>query len=248
MQVYKFLDIGTAKPDNKLLKRVKHHLINVVEPDVDFSAYDFICRAKPIINKIHNKNIIPFVVGGTGLYIRSLVYGLSEAPGKNEEIRKKLENIQAQKSLNFLYEKLHKIDPDYAGIIKNTDRIRIIRALEVYYLTGKPLSGFFNKHDKQENYNTLWIGLKQPRKILYERINQRTEKMFQPGLIRETKNLLDKGYSQNILERKGIGYKEVLDYINNKITLKEAIEETKKKTRNYAKRKMTWIRKEKNIK
>ncbi len=248
MQVYKFLDIGTAKPDNLLLKRVNHHLISIVEPDIDFSAYDFICRAKKIIRQIYKKRKIPFVVGGTGLYIRSLINGLSEAPGKNEVLRKKLENIQKQKSLNFLYQKLHKIDPDYAGIIKNTDKIRIIRALEVYYITGQPLSFFLNKQDKQKKYEALWIGLNQPREILYAHINQRTEKMFQQGLIQETKSLLEKGYPQNILKRKGIGYNEVLDYINNKITLEEAIEETKKKTRNYAKRQMTWFRKEKEIK
>lgn len=248
MQVYKFFDIGTAKPGTDLLNCVRHHLISIVEPDADFSAYDFISRAEIIIDEIHKKNLIPFIVGGTGLYIQSLVYGLSEAPGKNKNLRSRLDKIHKQKGLNFLYRKLQKADPDYANIIKNNDRIRIIRALEVYYLTGTPLSYFINKHDKKENYKVLWIGLNQPREILYDRINKRTEQMYRHGLVEEIKNLLEKGYSEDILKKKGIGYKEAVDYIRKKITLQEAIEETKKKTRNYAKRQLTWFRKEKKIK
>ncbi len=248
MQVYKYLDIGTAKPEKELLKRVKHHLINIVKLDNDFTAYDFIKRAKLIIEQIYKKNMIPFVVGGTGMYIRSLVYGLSEAPGRDEVFRKKMENMLKQKGPEMLYEKLKKIDPEYAVQIKANDRVRIIRALEVYHSTGKVFSYFFKKHDRKENYNTLWIGLDQPREVLYERINKRTEYIYTNGLLEETKKLLEKGYSEDILKRKGIGYTEALDYIHNRMTYEQAVEETKKKTRNYAKRQLTWFRKEKKIK
>jgi len=248
MQVYKYLDIGTAKPDKALLKQVKHHLIDVVDPEQNFSAYDFISRTKNIITEIHNKDLIPFIVGGTGLYIRSLMCGLSEAPGRNEQLRRRLDKIEKQKGLLFLYKKLQQKDHEYASVIKENDRVRIKRALEVYYSEGRPFSGYLKQHDKSPLYNALWIGLTEERKDLYAKINARTESMYDEGLVKETRDLLRSGYSEELLERKGIGYKEAIAYINKKLTLEQAKEETMKKTRNYAKRQMTWFRKEKHIK
>ncbi len=248
MQIYKYLNIGTAKPEKGLLKQVKHHLIDAIKPDEEFSVYNFICQAGKIIKQIHKKKLLPFVVGGTGLYIHALIYGLSDAPGRNENLRKKLNRLIEKRGLLFLYKKLQKIDPAYASVINASDKTRIIRALEVYYLKGRPFSFYIEKHDKQENYNALWIGINQPRDELYRKINLRTEQMYKQGLIEETRNLLKKGFSEVFLSKKGIGYKEALAFIHNKITLQEAIEETKKKTRHYAKRQITWFKKEENIK
>lgn len=247
MQVYKYLDIGTAKPDKELLNRTAHHLIDIINPDKDFSAYNFVEKANPIIEDISKRGKIPFVVGGTGLYLRALVYGLSEAPGKDESIRKRINKIKEQKSLSYLYQKLKKIDPEYAVKIERNDPVRIIRALEIYYLTGRSLSEYINNHQKEEQYKALWIGLKLEREDLYQKINQRTELMYQQGLINETRNLLSEGWKEDLFTKKGIGYRECVAYINKNISLEEAVEETKKNTRRYAKRQMTWFRKEKQI-
>ena len=248
MQVYKFMDIGTAKPDKELLNSVKHYLIDVITPDKDFSAYEFITRAEKIIKTLYQQKKTPFIVGGTGLYIRALVYGLSDAPGRDPKIREKLKNIAKEKGLGFLYQRLKKIDTIYADKISPNDPIRIIRALEVYEKTGIPFSKFCEKHIKNPRYDALWIGINLERKKLYERINRRTEMMFEKGFIDETKKLLEMGYSEDIIKKRGIGYDDVIDYIQGKITLETAIKNVQKKTRHYAKRQLTWFRKEKNIK
>jgi len=248
MQVYKYMDIGTAKPEKKLLNIVKHYMIDIITPDKDFSACEFKTRAERIINDLYKRKKIPFVVGGTGLYIRALIYGLSDAPGRDPVLRKRLKELTDSKGIKYLYEKLKEVDPQYATKISPNDSIRIIRALEVYKLTGTPFSKFCEAHIKIPQYNALWIGLNIERKKLYEKINQRTEKMFQNGLVDETKRLLDMGYSEDIIKKRGIGYSDVIDYLQGKISLETAIENVKKKTRHYAKRQLTWFRKEKDIK
>jgi len=248
MQFYKYMNIGTAKPDNYVLSKVKHYMIDICEPGEDFSAYNFINMAEKYIKEIYMKDKIPFIVGGTGLYIRSLIYGLSDAPGADKSIRDKLKNIALKEGLQFLYEKLKIIDPSYAEKISPNDYIRIIRALEVYEKRGLPFSYFCDKHIKNPKYNALKIGLILPRKILYEKINKRTDDMIKNGLIEETKNLIQKGISKEFLKRKAIGYADIIDYLEGKISIEKAIENIKKKTRNYAKRQLTWFKKEKDIK
>lgn len=247
MQVYKYMDIATAKPDEEILRKVKHYLISIIEPSESFSAYKFKELASYAIEEIYNKNKLPFIVGGTGLYINALVYGLSDAPPADLKLREKLKNLAKEKGLLFLYEKLKKLDPEYAEKISKNDPVRIIRALEVYEKTKIKFSEFCKKHNKTPNYNCLWIGLNQNRKELYEKINKRTEDMFKKGLIDETKKLLAMGINEELLRNKVIGYSDVIDYLNGKITLQQAIENVKRKTRNYAKRQLTWFKKEKNI-
>lgn len=248
MQVYRYLDIGTAKPEKELLNKVKHHLINIKNPDEEYNAFDFVQDAEKAIKQIYIRGKFPYLVGGTGLYLRSLVYGLSEVPGRNEEIREHLEKQVQQQGLNALYTELSKVDHKYASVIDKHDPVRIIRALEVYHLTGKPFSCFADKQNRQPRYNVLWLGLNMERSKLYARIDQRTEMMYNNGLIRETASLLRKGYSAELISKKGIGYSEVIDFIQGKISKQEAVEITSKKTRNYAKRQLTWFKKEKLIK
>ncbi len=248
MQVYRFMDIGTAKPDNSLLKQVKHHLIDVIDPDEEFSAYRFKSEAEKIIDNLYSEKKMPFIVGGTGLYIRALVYGMSEAPGKNKRIRDRLMGLLENKGVNYLYQRLYKIDPVYADKISSSDRVRILRALEVYEISGVPFSRYNQLHKKEPRYNLLWIGLNMDREKLYMNINRRTEKMFENGFVDETKKLLKMGFSKEIISRRGIGYIDVIKYLDKEITLEEAIANVQKKTRNYAKRQMTWFRKEKLVK
>ncbi|MBN1897522.1 MAG: tRNA (adenosine(37)-N6)-dimethylallyltransferase MiaA [Spirochaetes bacterium] len=247
MQIYKDMDIGTAKPDKKILKIVKHHMIDIMTPDRDFSAHEFRLRADKIIKDIYNRKKIPFVVGGTGLYIRALMFGLSRAPGRDARIRKRLKSLLEKKGLPSLYQKLKKVDPVYADLISCHDPVRIIRALEVFYQTGKPFSQFIKRHRSRSRYHALWIGLTLERKKLYEMIDQRTESMFKKGFVQETEHLLKMGYRPENIRKHGIGYSDIIDYLEKKITLAQAIENVKKKTRRYAKRQMTWFKKERQI-
>ncbi|MDD5066162.1 MAG: tRNA (adenosine(37)-N6)-dimethylallyltransferase MiaA [bacterium] len=247
MQVYKYLDIGTAKPEADLLNRVEHHLISVIEAEADYSAFQFMTDAHRLIDEIIHRGKVPFIVGGTGLYIRSLVYGLSNAPGQDRTVRKELNGLMEEHGLGFLYDRLRVVDPVSYSRISRNDRSRIIRALEVYHLTGKPFSGFIETHQRSVQYHHLWIGLTRPREELYSLINQRTREMYDQGLVDETKELLRKGYTKDCLSKKGIGYSEAISFLNHELSLEQAREITARKTRNYAKRQMTWFKKEKGI-
>ncbi len=247
MQVYKYVDIASAKPDNNQLKKIKHYLISEKDLTAEFSAYDFVYFAGKYITEITAKNKIVFIVGGTGLYIRSLIYGISEAPGKDENIRKKLNERIKKEGLNSLYDELKSVDKKYADKISKNDPVRIIRALEVFYMTKKPFSYFMDKHTKTKLYNPLWLAVDTDRKILYERINNRILKMFDDGLIKETKKILEIRNKNNTIIKKVIGYMEIQKYLNGEKKLGETIEEIKKRTRHYAKRQITWFKKEKDI-
>lgn len=247
MQVYKYLDIGTAKPEEHLTQKVKHHLISIIDPHQDYSAYQFEQDADKIIDEILSRHRIPLIVGGTGLYIRALIYGLSKAPGKDPDVRHSLNDQLEKKGINFLFQQLKKVDPEYASLINAKDTTRIIRALEVYQISKQPFSYYMKEHKKEKKYNILWIGLERPREELYRLINDRTKHMYQAGLIDETKQLIQKGFQKFLEQKKAIGYLETIDYINNMITLEQAITLTCQKTRQYAKRQMTWFRKEKEI-
>ena len=248
MQVYRYFDIGTAKPEKDLLEKVPHYLISQIDPLKDYNASSFLQDAKKVLKLIYTKNKLPFVVGGTGLYLRALVYGLSKVPGKNEKIRHELNQLKESKGLSYLFKQLKKIDSSYAMKIGTNDPIRIVRALEVYNITGKPFSYFAVNHQKKIKYNVRWIGLEKPREELYKIINLRTEAMYKNGLVEETKSLLSMGYQEGLIRKRGIGYSDIIDYLNKKISIEKAMELTKQKTRNYAKREMTWFRKEKLIK
>lgn len=241
MQVYRGMDIGTAKPTLKERQGIPHHLIDIRNPDESWTVSDFIGEVGKLKDKVEN----PIMVGGTGLYLWALLEGFSfPITPADQELRSRLE----KEPLSTLYSRLSTIDPEAAQKIHPNDKKRIIRALEVYELTGKPISELQkNRKLKVENRNTL-IGLTLPREELYARIDQRVDSMIEKGLIDEVKGLLAKGYSKLLPSFQALGYKEAAEYLDGKWTKDEMIEELKKHTRNFARRQMTWFRRFKNVK
>ncbi len=216
-------------------------MIDVFEPDVQIDVRIYKELAEKAILDIVNRGKIPFVVGGTGMYFNALYYGLSDAPSRNEEIRKSLEEKAEKYGLDFLYDELTKVDKETASKVAKNDKRRIIRALEVYYISGKPLSEI-NKTNKKLEADWLIISLIPDRAKLYEKINMRVEEMLAKGLVDEVKSIVEK-YGENAYALGSIGYKEVLDYLKGRISFEEMKELIKKNTRNYAKRQYTWFKK-----
>ena len=243
-QVYKFLDIGTAKPSQEEQEKIKFHLIDIITPNEEYSAGDFTHDAHDIIVEQTKKGILPIVVGGTGFYIKSLLEGIFQAPDVPREIRKKLKNTSKEKGSAFLYEKLKKVDPSSAKRTNPNDLNRIIRALEVYEFTGKTITQLWKeKPSTKRNYRTLNILISEDREILYDRINKRVDEMKDKGLLNELENVLDMAYTQSSPGLNTVGYKELFSYLDGNSTLAQCMEEIKKHTRNYAKRQFTWYRK-----
>ncbi len=242
-QVYKLMDKGTAKPSLEELLKIKHHLIDIIYPNEEYNAGKFIKDASEIISNLYEKEKIPLIVGGTGFYIKSLLWGLFQAPEIPKEIREKLRKEAQNKEPDFFYDYLKKIDKDSAERINPNDLHRILRAIEVYEATGIPLSVHWQKQQIKKNYKSFDILLIQDRKELYEKINERTLKMVNSGLIDEIKKILSMGFTKDDPGLNAVGYKEFIPYIEGKITLNDAIETAQKNTRNYAKRQFTWYRK-----
>lgn len=242
MQVYKGMDIGTAKPSKEDQKIIPHHMISVVDLTEEYNVARYLEDANSAINDIKKRNKIPLIVGGTGLYYKALVDGLFIGPSGNSEVREKLNNREVQS----LYNELTKIDPTSANRIKSQDKRKIIRALEVYYLTGKPISEFQTQWNKKAGEYII-IGLNRNREDLYNRINLRVEKMFKDGLVSEVEKLKDKGLEQNKTARQALGYKEILEYLDGKHTLDHVKELIKQNTRHFAKRQLTWFRKDDRV-
>ncbi len=248
MQVYQGFDIGTDKPSPEDRQKVPHHLLDIVDSFTQFTAADFAARALEAIKAILERKRIPFVVGGTGLYFKALLDGLFPGPGRDPIVRGRLEGEAAQIGLEALWKRLEAVDPAYAGKIGRHDRIRIIRALEVYALTGTPMSVHFCRtKSRLENLHVLKIGLRLPREELYRRIEARVDRMFQAGLVQETQKLLAAGEDEQRPPFRALGYKYVLKLIRSEISLEEAVALTKIDTRHYAKRQMTWFNKMKDI-
>jgi tRNA dimethylallyltransferase len=249
MQIYKHMNIGTAKPKIEEMQGIHHYLIDEIEPDEEFNVAIFQRKASQYINSILNKNKLPIVVGGTGLYINSLVYPLDFTDGvSNWEYRKKLDQIAENRGNEYLHDLLINIDPESASNIHPNNRKRVIRALEVYEETGKTMSYFKERsQNKESTYNLLMIGLTMERQLLYERINKRIDIMIEDGLIDEVKNILDMGYNKNLISMLGLGYKEIVKYLEGKYTLEEAIYTLKRDTRRFAKRQLTWFRRDDRI-
>ena len=240
-QVYKEMDIGTAKVTKKEMFGIPHYMINIVKPNKDFTLAQFQKKSLKIIKDIQKRNKLPFLAGGTGLYIQSIVDNLKIPETKpNKKLRNKLEKLTNQELIN----KLKKLDPKALKIIDLKNKRRLIRALEICLLTKK----LFSKQRKKDKpiFNILQIGLKLDTKNIEQKISQRTEKMIKNGLIEENKKLLKK-YGSKPYSMSGIGYKEIISYLNNKITLKQAEELIKIHTRQYAKRQMTWFKRDKRI-
>ncbi|MDU5098872.1 MAG: tRNA (adenosine(37)-N6)-dimethylallyltransferase MiaA [Peptoniphilus grossensis] len=245
MQIYKKLNIGTAKIDlNKT--SILHHMVDIIEPSDNFTVADFKNSAKKIITDINNRGVLPFLVGGTGLYINSLVYNLDFTETEPDyEYRDELREILEEEGSEFLYEKLQEQDRDMAEKIHKNNGQRIIRALEILKSGNKKGDNF---REENKDYNLIYIGLNMDRSKLYEKINQRVDKMIDLGLVDEVKNLLDEGLDKNSQSLKAIGYKEVISYLDGEIDFDEMVDLIKKNSRHYAKRQLTWFRRDKRIK
>ena len=244
MQVYRGFDIGTDKPSPADRKAVPHHLLDVADPADQFTAADFVAGALEAMAGIHGRDRVPFIVGGTGLYIKALLEGLFPGPGRNPEVRSRLEAEAARDGLEALYRRLEKIDPVYALKIRARDRIRIVRALEVFETTGKPISEHFRSTESfVKGLRQVRVGLELERAALVQRIEERVDRMFAAGLVEEVRSLLAGGVAADAPAFKGLGYKQVLGFLRNETGLEEAQDLVKRETRRYAKRQMTWFRK-----
>ena len=246
-QVYKYLDIGTAKPEDYILKKVKHHFISQLTPDEDFNVSKFEKQALEVIEKIFSNGKQPIVVGGTGLYIKALLDGIFDTADKDEEYRKQLLLLKNEFGNQYLYDKLLKADPESASKMQPSNWKRVIRALEVYNLTGEKIGVHQKRYERKINWNFIQFGLNWERKILYNNIEKRVDEMMKAGLVDEVKNILKKGYNKNLNSLNTVGYKEIISYLGNEISLERAIELIKRNTRRYAKRQMTWFNKDQRI-
>ena len=242
MQIYKYMDIGTAKPDKSILKTIKHHMIDVVEPSENFDVIQYSKLATDIILDVFKRGKIPILMGGSGLYISSIINPLFTGPAKDIEYRKILEEEAKIHGKKYLYDKLSKIDPISSLKIEPNDLRRVIRALEVYKSTGKTIS-YLQKKAFNENpkFKYRIIGFKRGRENLYQRINLRVDKMIKDGFIEEARMLRKMGYKEDLNSMRGLGYKQVNKHFNGIYTKEEAIDLIKIETRHYAKRQMTWF-------
>jgi tRNA dimethylallyltransferase len=247
-QVYRFMDIGTAKPSPEDMRRIPHHMIDVVNPDEEYTVADYGRSAHAAIKSILERGKIPIMVGGSGLYIRAVIDGIFPGPGSDKKIRENLEKEAEINGLSSLYDRLCKVDPAASSRIHPNDKRRIIRALEIYEITGKPISLLQEKGKKKEaSCNTVMIGLNRPREELYGRIEERVEEIFRQGFVEEVKALLDKGYEENLISMEALGYREVIKFLKGEIGLEPAKRKVKQNTCHYAKRQLIWFRKDKRI-
>lgn len=246
MQIYKYMDIGSAKPTKEEMQGIKHYMLDFVEPNIRYSVADYKKEAECCIEKILEKGKVPIVVGGTGLYVNSLIYGIEYNEIKlDKEYREKLEKIAENKGLEGLYNKALEIDPIATEKISCNDKKRILRILEIYHETGKTKTEQeIESRSKEIKYNYKVFAINMDREKLYDRINQRVDVMMEQGLIEEVKNLISK-YDELPTAIQGLGYKETKEYIEGIISKEEMIDKIKMETRRYAKRQLTWFRKNK---
>ena len=242
MQIYEYMDIGSAKVTKEEMNGVTHYMIDEVKPDYNFSVSEFQERANTYIDDIVSKNKLPLVTGGTGLYLNSLIYNMdfakSNADNKlREELRKELEEY----GIDYMHNKLKELDEEAASRIHKNNTKRVIRALEVC-LSGEKMNDFSNDLQFNEKYEPIILVLNREREHLYQRINKRVDIMIENGLEQEVKNLLSTGYSKDLVSMQGIGYKEIIKYLDGEYTYDEAIEIIKRDSRRYAKRQLTWFR------
>lgn len=246
MQVYKGMDIGTAKATPEERAQVKHHLIDLLEPDQPFTVADYQRLVKQEIIRLNQQGKLPLLVGGTGLYYQAVVDDYTFFPMESQyQVRQKWENICQQKGLDYIYEQVKTIDNDYALKVGSNDKKRLIRALEVWELTGEPFSSLQAKN--QGAYELRAVGLYLERSQLYERIDQRVEQMIADGLVDEVMGLREKGYDLSMNSMNSLGYKQVNYYLDGMLTEEEMLKEMKRETRHFAKRQYTWFNKDKRI-
>ena len=245
-QVYKYLTIGTAKPNSSQLSKVKHYFVDELLIDEDFNADIFSKKATMIISEIFEKGKIPIVVGGSGLYIQALIDGLDVTVDSSPDLRKSLMEKRSQFGNQYIHNELTKVDPISAEKLLPQNWKRVIRALEVFYTTNKPIWQF-NSNKKNNDFLFFQYGLYLDRDILYQRINSRVDKMIEEGLIEEVKKILEAGYENNLNSLNTLGYKEMIDFIEGKISLEKTIYLIKRNTRRFAKKQITWFKKDKRI-
>lgn len=242
-QVYRYMDVGTGKPSTADRERVRHHLIDVVNPDQEFNAAMFRRLASEVIYQIDERKGNAIVCGGTGLYLKALTRGLFEGPGQDLNLRASLKREIEEAGLPSVYRRLVEIDPTVASTIHPNDRLRTIRALEVYHLTGKPISQWQKEHRFQEQpFAALKIGLNRDRAELYDRINRRSAAMVEAGFLGEVRGLVARGYSLDLKSLRSVGYSQMGKVVRGILTIDEALEEMQRETRHLAKRQLTWFR------
>ena len=251
MQVYRSMDIGTAKITDEEMDGVPHHLIDIIDPDEEFGVLQFKELAKKAIEDISSRGHIPIICGGTGFYIQAVLYDIDFTEYDDEKARKIRQRLEHELETNgsmYLFERLKKIDPVYAGIIHPNNTKRLLHSLEFYELTGKKMSE--HNQEQAQNvspYDFRYFVLIDDREKIYERINKRVDIMVDSGLPEEVKGLLDKGYDENLPSMLGIGYKEFVDYYMDRVSFEEAVENIKRETRHYAKKQITWFKREKKV-
>lgn len=248
MQIYRHMDIGTAKPSLDEREGIPHHLMDLVNPDEEFSVAQFQKLAKDIINNLTNQGKLPIIAGGTGLYINSLIYNMDFTQSvANWKLREELEEKARTIGNEYIHEKLREVDPEAADRIHPNNIKRVIRAIEVYYETGQKIGDFNRDISLNNDYEFYFAGLTRDREELYNRINIRVNIMLEEGLIDEVRNLLSMGYGKDLISFKGLGYKEIIGYLEGDYSLDEAIRILKRDTRRYAKRQLTWFRRYRHI-
>ncbi len=243
MQIYRYMDIGTAKPSSSEQFRVTHHMIDIVDPDQHFNAQKYAQMAREKIMELASQDSVPFVVGGTGLYIKALVHGLFKAGPANHDVRRRLQEKAEIHGIEFLHKRLGRRDPDTAERIHPADTYRIIRALEICEITGKTISEYHRAHRFQDTpFKVLKIGLHLDREQLYDRINRRVDVMIEAGFVDEVNDLLGRGYQPDLKSMRSIGYRHLIDFIAERLPWDEALRTLKRDTRRYAKRQLTWFK------
>jgi tRNA dimethylallyltransferase len=247
-QIYRFLDIGTSKPTKEDQKKIPHHFVDILDPTQDYNAGAFGNEARSKIGEIFGRGKQPILTGGSGLYVKAVIDGFFDGPGQDSEVRSRLEERMRAEGAEALLADLSRVDPISALLMEASKPRRIIRALEVYQITGKPLSEFHREQSVASPFETIQFGLEWGRMHLYERINKRVELMLSRGLIDEVKHLLDQGYDQSLNALNTVGYKEVFDYLRGNQSYEEMVELLKQNTRRFAKRQLTWFRRDGRIK
>lgn len=249
MQVYRHMDIGSAKITDQEMEGVPHHLINVLEPWQEFNVYIFQRMAKEALKEIYERGKVPIVVGGTGFYIQALLYDVDfSSQDAGGRVRARLEELAGEKGCDYLHRKLQAVDPDSAAIIHPNNQKRLIRALEYYELNGEPISRHNRRErEKQAAYDFRYFVLNDTRERLYEGIERRVDVMMEAGLLDEVKALREMGCKRDMVSMQGLGYKELLAYLEEGGSLVDAVEAIKQNTRHFAKRQLTWFRRERDV-
>ena len=248
MQIYRYMDIGTAKPTVDERDRVLHHMIDIVDPDGDFDAVRFAEMARQKVTQLHQRGVMPFVVGGTGLYIKALLQGLFQSNPVDPQIRERLMKEAAENGSSRLFDHLQQVDPDAAERLHPNDTYRIVRALETIESTGRPISEHQQDHGfSDEPFHALKVCLQMDRQTLYDRIDRRVDLMIDAGFMDEVQKLLGMGYSADLKSMQSIGYRHIIDFIEGRVSWDECVRTLKRDTRRYAKRQFTWFGADKDM-